>query len=499
MLLVPLAHDSLAARRWPWVTIAIIAINVVVFVLTLSVAARSHEAQREALRDCFQYFVRHPYLTPPPILEPALRELGPRGPVAAEASRGLFGESGFPGVRGPSEKERAEQQRTLDALAERVRVVSARDPILRFGYVPARGGVLGLFSSQFLHGGFLHLLFNMWFLWLVGVNMEDAWGRVLFSAFYLVAGALACLAHKLSAPESLVPLIGASGAVAGAMGAFLVRFTRTRIRFALMFTLRTVFRPVLFHAPAYVMLPLWLITQVFWALLLRGHQSGGGVAYFAHIGGFVFGTAFALGMRATGLEKRIDAAIENEGAVVQDGHLAQAAKEIERGRPTIALRILDGLLREKPGSIDAYLEVLRAAKAASDRTRETFAYMKLIELYLEQGHGDTAVELFDEVQKLGRASEIPPALRLRVGRHLEALQRHDAAAAVYGSIHGGDASTPIALEAMVAHAQNMLRRRRKEDALGLFTAAQSSTVPLGAWEAAIAQGMEQALALPDPP
>jgi len=100
----------------------------------------------------------------------------------------------------------------------------------------------------------MHLLFNMWFLWLVGCNVEDAWGRLLFPAFYLSGGAIAGLVHAGMMGSSSLTLIGASGAVAAAMGAFLVGFARTKIRF---FGLLLI-RPMTFAAPAYVMLPLWV-------------------------------------------------------------------------------------------------------------------------------------------------------------------------------------------------------------------------------------------------
>src|SRR5262249_51878812 len=156
-------------------------------------------------------------------------------------------------------------------------------PIRVFGYVPAKNNVVGLVTHMFLHGGWLHLFGNLWFLWLCGINFEDRWGRKAFLPFYLASGIVAALVHKLCVGEagSHMPLVGGSGAIAGAMGAFLVCFGATRIKFFYFWV-----RWGTFHAPAYVMLPLWFLEQLMWGLASMG---GDAVAYWAHVGGFVFG------------------------------------------------------------------------------------------------------------------------------------------------------------------------------------------------------------------
>ena len=146
-----------------------------------------------------------------------------------------------------------------------------------------------LITYQFLHGGFLHLFGNLFFLFLAGPFIEDVWGRPVFAAFYLTAGALSALMFALRYPELDEPLIGASGAVAGVMGAFLVRYWKTRIRFLYFFI---PFRPGTFTAPAWLMLPLWFARELVfaqaWDVASPG-TGGGGVAHWAHVWGFAFG------------------------------------------------------------------------------------------------------------------------------------------------------------------------------------------------------------------
>ena len=138
-----------------------------------------------------------------------------------------------------------------------------------------------LFSSMFLHGGFMHLIGNMLYLWIFGNNIEDTLGHFRFLTFYLLAGLSAALIQVLSDPQSTAPMIGASGAVAGVLGAYLLLFPQARI-----LTLMFIFFFIrMIRVPALVVLGFWFLMQ------LLGVTSGAetGVAFFAHIGGFVAG------------------------------------------------------------------------------------------------------------------------------------------------------------------------------------------------------------------
>ncbi len=143
--------------------------------------------------------------------------------------------------------------------------------------------LLGLITSQFLHADILHLAFNMLFLWVFGNNVEDRLGRLRFLPFYLVCGALAGLAQSLVDPDSAIPLIGASGAISGVLGAYLVLYPRVRI-----WTVVLPFFFLPFKLPAWLWLGIYLLLQILY-LGDSATAGGGGVAYAAHIGGFVAG------------------------------------------------------------------------------------------------------------------------------------------------------------------------------------------------------------------
>ena len=145
-----------------------------------------------------------------------------------------------------------------------------------------------LFTSMFMHGGFWHLAGNMLFLWIFGDNLEDQMGPVKFLAFYLACGAGADIAHLMSNPNSPIPVVGASGAIAGVMGGYLLLFPKARVDILLIIIIYI----RVFTLPAWVMLGLWFAMQLFNGVGSSG--VGGGVAYWAHAGGFVVGFLLCL-------------------------------------------------------------------------------------------------------------------------------------------------------------------------------------------------------------
>ncbi len=147
-----------------------------------------------------------------------------------------------------------------------------------FCQVDGNGSYLTVLSSMFMHGGWMHLIGNMWFLWIFGDNVEDAMGPVRFVIFYLLCGLGAAAAQAATDPTSIIPMVGASGAIGGVMGAYALLFPRARILCIFIFTTVSV--------PAFLMLGYWVLIQFLGSMQDTG---GGGVAFWAHIGGFVAG------------------------------------------------------------------------------------------------------------------------------------------------------------------------------------------------------------------
>ena len=163
--------------------------------------------------------------------------------------------------------------------------------VIAFGLVPAYFSLLNVFTSMFVHAGVAHLAGNMLFLWIFGDNVEDRVGHGRFVVFYLLCGFAAALAQTALIPDSLVPMVGASGAIAGVMGAYLVLYPHSRI--LMLFP----FPPFLFELPAVFFLAIWFLVQFLngvdaLAVFERNAMSGG-VAFWAHVVGFVAGLCWS--------------------------------------------------------------------------------------------------------------------------------------------------------------------------------------------------------------
>jgi membrane associated rhomboid family serine protease len=171
---------------------------------------------------------------------------------------------------------------TFDELGRDVEAATGPDSVCTLQDQP----LATVFTSMFLHGGWLHILGNMLFLWIFGDNVEDSLGHMRYAAFYFVCGIAAALTHGIIDISSTVPAVGASGAIAGVMGAYIVLFPRALVY--VIFGIILIPLPL----PAWVLIGMWIVLQVFmgWASL-GVDTAAGGVAYFAHIGGFVAGAA----------------------------------------------------------------------------------------------------------------------------------------------------------------------------------------------------------------
>jgi membrane associated rhomboid family serine protease len=159
--------------------------------------------------------------------------------------------------------------------------IPARFPAALSGHAPLEAAFLPLLTSMFLHGGIAHLLGNMLFLWIFGDNVEDFYGHIPYLFFYLVCGIGAGLLHVLFNWSSMVPSLGASGAISGVMGAYLILYPRSRI-----LTLVFIF---LIPIPAVFILALWFVMQFVSGVSSLGMAATGGVAWWAHVGGFLLG------------------------------------------------------------------------------------------------------------------------------------------------------------------------------------------------------------------
>lgn len=461
MMIVPLAHERDTVRRWPILTLGIMVACLLVHTWHWYAERAAWPEVEERVIAVAVFHSEHSYLPRPALLAKfRVKPPGaPRRAIEKELARDI-----------PPELKAAAQQR-LDALVAEADAALHRVPAFRFGYIPAEKNYLGLFTSQFMHGGYLHLFFNMWFLWLAGTSLEDRWGRIGFSIFYLLGGAAAALSHAVLVDKgSDAPLIGASGSVAACMGAFLVLFARTRIEMLLLFWLW--FRPVAyrFGAPAWVMLGLWVGSEALYGAL----SSGTGVAHWAHVGGFAFGAAVAGGLLVSGIDKRLDAAIDEGVSVKQDSRLLRAMALSDEGKPKEALAILRSFSQMRPKLPEVQLEFLRAARLAEDRGEEGVAYGRLVNAYLSRGDAQNAAELVKEAQSHGRVPEIPAAARLSIAKSLREGGELRLGEILLQSLADEPPETQAHVDACLALAAICVRDGRTDVAADLFERVATS-------------------------
>jgi membrane associated rhomboid family serine protease len=413
MLLLPVSHQDNTVRRLPWASMIILVICIVMQAVASAIEPQLERELASLIEERVTLEQRliseHLERLPPEQKQPKVEELlqhlaqgidpqtirefftGDEAELLEKLKAGELTEPGDP---------RFARYRAIEGD---IAAVEEQLPDVRFGYRPAIGGLRSMLTSIFAHIDWLHLIANMWFLYLVGCNLEDRWGRWQFMAFYLTAGCIAARAFGVLHPESYQPLVGASGAVAGAMGAFMVIFARTRVKIFYFYVM--VFKPRwgTFRAPTWVVLGLWLAEQV--VMTIVEVNAGSSVAYSAHASGFAFGLVLALVLRVTG----VDAALDHASAQEAEGpswtahpDYLRAMEARDRQDLDEARAILLDLLRSSPdhaGAHEMLLDIYFDAKVPqSDLSDVDLSLPFLIDHYHRTKMDEALVALFRRVR-----------------------------------------------------------------------------------------------------
>lgn len=359
MFLLPVSHQESTVRRLPWASMGILLICVAMQIGSAAITPARERELTSLLEERFtlerkliaEHIAREAPETKQPNIDDLLRQLSQgidphelrerfKGNEIELVAKLKAGELTEPGD---------ERFARYQAIEQELKAVEAQMPAMLFGYKPAAASLRSMLTSLFAHEGWLHLIGNMWFLYLVGCNLEDRWGSWHFLAFYLIAGCLAARAFGVLHEGSMTPLIGASGAVAGAMGAFMVCYARTRVKIFYFYILLIKPRWGTFGAPTWFVLGMWVAEQALMTIVEA--NAGTPVAYSAHAGGFAFGAIVALVLRNTG----IDQALDHASAQAAEGPSWQAHPDYIRAMEArdrqdheAARSILLELLKEVP-------------------------------------------------------------------------------------------------------------------------------------------------------
>jgi membrane associated rhomboid family serine protease len=306
------------------------------------------------------------------------------------------------------------------------------------------GKLYTLVAYAFIHAGWFHLIGNMLFLYLCGCNLEDRWGRVVWVVLYLVGAVTAALAWGLLQRQTQIPLVGASGAIAAAMGAFLVVNYNANIRFFYFLWWFTYPIRGTFYMKAYWALPLWLVQQVL-GMWSEGRLTA--VAYSAHVGGFACGLVFAALVKAIGADRRLRQASEDRATLYQEHPLyLQGLTFIERGNREAAESAFERLLQERPDHTAAALELYRLKRSPVEAAR---AASRAVVLARRSGDLSTPLTVYTDMNQRHPDAALDDRSLFAIGECYEKGDNPQAAIDVYQRLLELHPESPVAARALL--------------------------------------------------
>ena len=498
-MLIPLRHSQMTARRWPVITFALIALNVLAFLGTHFTIANQSEDLAKAQDHLLMLAAAHPEVTISgeakvfvnrfKISEPKVWERlqSPDRPILDDYDQHIRSFDFMTDI-----------QAEMDTVADAYNKLHADSLLDNYAFVPAERRPITYLTSMFMHGGWLHLIGNMWFLWLAGFVLEDAWGRPAYTTLYLIFGIAATQLDAWTNSGSIVPSLGASGAIAGLMGAFLVRFPKLEIDMAWIFWFGLRPRLYRFKMAAYWLLPIWLAQEVLSGVIFG---SADGTAHWAHVGGFIAGAAVALGLKASGWEQKLNEAVESEVSLKADPEIAEATALLDVNDFDGAIAQLTPYFEAHPQSVDACMLLEQAYFRKGSMPEYFDMAVRSIDLYVKQGAPAAALQAFDDFVRVnGDREMLSPSTWIAVARAAEAAERHDQALHEYKMLAGAYPEDRQCLQAQLGAAKIYMKKLNQPlAALQMLEAASKSPVPHMDWQPAIEALIREAKAMTAPP
>jgi membrane associated rhomboid family serine protease len=487
----PVGHENMSGRRLPWITFGLIALNTVIFLFTNGTIEREDVEIHHIEGQILVLSAEYPNVQMTPAAKDVVVAIEVEYPDQYRNLAKKFEDAADAAIRSgrdPHQLSPVEADARMAQLCTQFKELQDHSIAWNYEFHPVDPRPWSYITASFLHAGWLHLIFNMWFLWLAGPVLEDLWGRKVYPIFYLVAGVLAWAVHGVVYPHSLIPALGASAPIAGLMGAFLARFPKAKIRLGLFYALYR------FNVAAYIILPLWLGIQIFWGVIFRTMGAAAGVAYWAHIGGFAFGALGAVLLRATGIEHSADRAIEAKVSWTADPRILRATDSLGENNPSGAIYALRELVKEKPDSLDGWELLLTAQHRKQDIEGEKETLAALIRLKVGAGDSEGAWNNCVEFRNLG-GEKLPRGVWLELCRYLEGQKSWDIAAEEYERLAEANVGERAGVSALVSAARINLEHRFKPDrAEMLFKEAAESRAPHSDFDEAIQDGLRKCAA-----
>src|SRR5215813_2160975 len=485
---IPIGNENSTVRRLPWVTFSIMAINVVVYYVTLPVVGSQVEELVKLSTRMEQFVQQHQEILADETVRKQLNEIGLLSTGESETIADRMKKS--PQL----EAEYKEWLRGIDAQNLRDELYSkitaykeALQESIWYKYGLSPNGTwkaYQLITSAFLHEGLLHLFGNLIFFFAVAFSLEDLWGRGVFLGFYLLGAVCASIPYVVS--PIAVPSFGASGAIAATMGAFLFRLPKTRIKlvcipvFTPMWWLRFLcgFRSLIVTVPGYIFLAAYFIEQVVRWYFDRKAGSTGGVAYSVHIAGFVFGAGFAQLMKYTKYEeKHINPKIEAMVSFSAAPAVNQALEALDKGNAEMAEKKLRAHLSKDPNDTNAMLAAIQVYQQTLNFDRLNSMSARLIRHHLANNDREAALYAYDSLLSAfpddNVAPKIPARDWLAICEYLRESDMNREAAVEYERLVNSCPDDPLLGRAAVQGGEVALFVSDVDRALKLFKRAEA--------------------------
>jgi len=485
-VIIPLRPENSRGRRLPYATITIIALSALLFL----VGHYSLDEQFNRLAELQSHTVRLAAAYPDASLSLGQQELVSNFRRSQRATWDQFASA----ERNPEDKWEADmRQSTPDQVKQEMTNLGSQldqmrqSTIFQFGLAAQRPTLISFITANFIEGGWLHLILDLWFLYLVGMVLEGVWGAPLFAGIYLVSGIGGLIVQALANRSGMVPVIGASGAVAAMLGAFLVQFSTSKVQLGFFYLRPKLLR---FSSPAYAMLPVWVVGQFISNRML--HESGG-ASYWSQIGGFAIGLTLGSILHYSGIAKKMEQANEAQVSWSADPRIVKASDYLEENNIDSAIAELQAQIKDKPDCIEAW-ELLPSLYWKKGNVPDHQAALETVcRLHVKNKNFEAAWQDYEDYAAAGGGtSTLPCATWFELCRNAEDQQNWDRASTEYENLAKAYPTERASVLSLISAARIHLRLGNFQHAKELYASAQSSPAPHRDWDETIRKGLENA-------
>jgi membrane associated rhomboid family serine protease len=482
---IPIGNEKSTVRRLPWITFSIMAINVVIFYVTLPVVANQQEEMMKIGTAMELFIEKHPEMLADETVRKKLQETGLISRAESDAIAEQLKKS-------PELEEQyqewfasVEAQTLSDELDQKINAFKyAAQASLWYKYGLSPNGKWKphqLITAAFLHGGSLHLFGNLIFFFAVAFSLEDLWGRGVFLGFYLLGAAASCIPSLIH--PAAVPSIGASGAISATMGAFLFRLPKTKIKLLCLhfWAVRLLFgrKSLIFMVPGYIYLASYFLAQVVSWYFDKKAGSVSNVGYSIHIAGFIFGAAFASMMKFTKYEEEhINPKIEAMVSFSAAPAVTEALEALDKGDAVTAERKLRPYMAKQPNDTSALMTAIQVYQHTSNFDRLNAMYARLIHQHLACRDKEAALYAYDGLLSAFPDNNVAPRIPARdwivICEYLQESEMNQEAAVEYERLVNACPDDPLLTQAAVHGGEVALAVHDVDRALRMFEKANAA-------------------------